>query len=184
MECAENHRTGHLLHDYFRIADHTETAPRFILCTVKDLAKSHRILKTIWTLVAIVSAIAVLLDVLGTAAWNGVNFAIVVYLFVSSAGVLALVASLCPPCLRKAVFRWIIWSGAVGIACMGLVFIAGFVFGRDPSVPWNSALKIGAIKIPYLAFYGFVIVSCLIQAVVQFPNRQLKGAEDAGNRSL
>ena len=48
--------------------------------------KSHQVLKTIWTIVAIISAVPILLEVVGIAAWNGVNFALVVYLFVSSAG--------------------------------------------------------------------------------------------------
>ncbi len=124
-----------------------------------------------WTLVAIVSAIPILLYVLSYAAWNGVNFAMAVYLFVSSAGLLALAASFCSPCLQKTVFRWISWSGAVGIACLGLVFGAGFVFGRNPEVPWNSGPTIGPIEVPFLAVYGFAVVACAIQAVLQFPSR-------------
>src|SRR5438270_2701044 len=91
--------------------------------------ESHQVLKTIWTIVAIISAVPILLEVVGIAAWNGVNFALVVYLFVSSAGVLALIASLCSPWLHSAVFQWITWFGAIGIAGLGLVFAAGFAFG-------------------------------------------------------
>ena len=133
--------------------------------------RSDRVLKKIWTIVAIVSAVPILGDVLGTAAWNGVNFVMAAYLFVSSAGLLALIASLYSPWSHSAVFRWITWSGAVGIACLGLVFSAGFAFGRDPEVPWNSSMGIGPVEIPLLALYGFAVASCGIQAVLQFPNR-------------
>src|SRR5438270_1806973 len=136
--------------------------------------ESHQVLKTIWTIVAIISAVPILLEVVGIAAWNGVNFALVVYLFVSSAGVLALIASLCSPWLHSAVFQWITWFGAIGIAGLGLVFAAGFAFGRDPQVPWNRSVGIGPIEVPLLALYGFAFASCAIQAVLQFPNRSGK----------
>lgn len=138
---------------------------------MNDAFKSHRVLKTIWTVVAIVSAVPILMDVLGTAAWNGVNLAIAAYLFVFSTSLLALIASLFSPCLHGAVFRWITWSGAIGITCLGLLFSASFAFRRDPQVPWSSGFRIGLIEIPVLALYGFAVASCAIQAALQFPNR-------------
>lgn len=73
------------------------------------------------------------------------------------------------PCLQSAVFRWITWSGAIGITCLGLLFSAGFAFRRDPEVPWNFGVSIGPIEIPILALYGFAVASCAIQAALQFP---------------
>src|SRR5947209_3573890 len=131
--------------------------------------ESHQVLKTIWTIVAIISAVPILLDVVSTAAWNGVNFALVAYLFVSSAGVLALIASLCSPWLHSAVFQWITWFGAIGIAGLGLVFAAGFAFGRDPQVPWNSSVGIGPIEIPFLALYGFASRRARYKGCCNFP---------------
>ena len=158
-------------HFSFRVADYWKTSSPVRLCTVNGTLKSHPVVKTILTIVAIISAVPIWMEVVGTAAWNGVNFAMATYLFVSSAGLLALIASLYSPWSQSAIFRWITWSGAIGIACLGLVFSAGFAFWRDPQVPWNSRVGIGPIEIPALAVYGFAVASCAIQAVLQFPNR-------------
>src|SRR5689334_20918820 len=56
------------------------------------MPKRSRLLRVLWTLLAAVSSLPVLFDTVGSAAWNGVNFVVCLYLIASVAGTIGLFA--------------------------------------------------------------------------------------------
>lgn len=123
-----------------------------------------------WTAIAATSAVPIFFDTLGTAAWNGVNFAMAIYLFVSAAGLLAILAGFCAAFSGKALFHWVSFIGSVSIALLSLTFAASFILSRTPGVPLNDWYEIFGIKAPILAFYATAFGCCSVQALVQFSN--------------
>jgi hypothetical protein len=139
------------------------------------LAKSALALQAIWMLLALAGGLIILGDSLGYAAWNGVNFVMVIYLVLALAGSMGLVAALTRSTSRKPLFTWIGGLSAFAIACVALVFLLGFLFRRDSSLPLNEEAAMFGIHAPLVAFYGFSICSCSIQTLLSiFKYRQLK----------
>lgn len=81
--------------------------------------------------------------VLGSAAWNGVNFAMALYLFFSIAGFIGLFAGFCAAISRKAVISWLASMSALAILFLSVIFAFGFIFDRSPGVPFGKAFHAG-----------------------------------------
>jgi len=87
----------------------------------------------------------------GTAAWGGVNLAIAIYGFFGCFGALGLLIGAIGIPSERIVFAWIADFGAVFIACIGVLFLGGFLFGRDKSVPLSD---------PIVALYCWAVLTC------------------------
>jgi hypothetical protein len=112
---------------------------------------------------------------LGSAAWNGVNLAVAVYLVCSFVGSVGLLVALIASASRRRLFVWMSGTSAFAIACVALVFILGFLFRRDSGVPINEPVGMFGVHGPLLAFYGFSLVSCFVEVLLSiFRYRQLK----------
>jgi hypothetical protein len=131
-------------------------------------------------LLALAGAWIILGDNLGYAAWNGVNFVMTLYLVFSFAGFAGLIVALIKWSSTRLRFAWIAGLSAFAIVCEALIFVAGFVYGRDASLPINSPVEMFGIRCPLLALYGFSIFSCSVQMALSiFRYRQLKNPEIA-----
>src|SRR6202022_1297997 len=132
-------------------------------------------LQTVWMVLALMGGLFILGDSLGYAAWNGVNFVMILYLILSLAGSLGLVAALTKSTSKRPLSAWIGGLSALVIAGVALVFLWGFLFGRNSSVPLNESVEMFGIHGPLLAFYTFTICSSSIQILLSiFKYRQLK----------
>lgn len=132
------------------------------------------ILSLLWTLLSFASSLLILADVLGDTAWNGINFALGLYLLLSTAGSLGLLAGAIAVFSRKAFFAWITCISAATIAGLGALFSLGFIFGRDSQVPLNDAVHYGHVAISVLALYAAAFVCCSVEILVCFPRKQEK----------
>ncbi len=131
--------------------------------------KFWSILTLLCTLLSFASSLHILADVLGDAAWNGLNFALSMYLFLSAAGTLGLLLGVFTVFSRKTIFAWITCISAATVAGLSILFGLSFIFGRDTEVPLNSPVYYGHLVIPILALYGIVAVCCSAEAILFFP---------------
>jgi hypothetical protein len=128
-----------------------------------------RIFQASWTLLSVASAYPIWALTVGSAAWNGVNFAVCVYLIASTGGILGLLAGFWSAFSPRRVPSWTTSASAAAIACLSLVYTAGFIFARDPGVPWNDPFYLGIIHAPLIAFYAAGFVCCSLEALIYFP---------------
>jgi hypothetical protein len=139
------------------------------------LARRGLAIQAFWMGLALAAAFYVLADNLSYAAWNGVNLVMSLYLSFSFVGFVGLTLALIKWSSEKPLFAWIAGLSAFAIACEALIFAAGFIYGRNPSIPLGESGGAFGIHAPLLAFYGFCVVSCSIQVLLSFLKyRQLK----------
>jgi len=138
------------------------------------------VLYVLWTLLSLVFAWLILADCLGTAAWCGVNFAVGAYLFWAVGGFLGLFAGLRAIFSSKKVYTWITCISALAIACLSAIFGCGFIFGRDPAVPFTDPLYFGPFHAPIIALYGAAFICCSVEALIYYP--KTKNPEGAAGR--
>ena len=110
---------------------------------------------------ALVGALWTLADIAGNAAWNGVNFAVGTYLFFGALSVLGLLVALFASWSDHLVFTWIGGLSAATVACLDTLFICGFLFRRDASVPLSDPEEFARIWAPYLLWAGCALVFSL-----------------------
>jgi hypothetical protein len=128
---------------------------------MRQLSKGRLILHAAVTFLAFISSLPVLGDVLGGAAWGGFNLVVCLYLFFSIVGSFGLFFGTFTTFARKPVYRWITGFSALFIGLLSVIFLCGFLFGRDKSLPLNDPLFIGGLQIPIIGLYGFAIVLCI-----------------------
>ncbi len=139
------------------------------------LTKPALAFQAAWTLLALAGGLIILFFSLASAAWNGVNFVMAIYLILPFAGSLGLFTVLIMSTSKKLSIVWIAGLSALAITCVALIFLLGFVFGRDRSLPLNNSVEMFGIHAPLLVFYGFSMFSCSIQFLLSlFKHRQLK----------
>jgi hypothetical protein len=126
------------------------------------LTKPALAFQVAWTLLALVGGLIVLAITTGTAAWNGVNLAVALYLFLSFAGSIGLLVGTLTAFSKKAIFAWMTGLSAFAITCLTFVFLFGFLFGRLPEVPLGEKIEILGLHAPLLVFYCFSLVTCSI----------------------
>ena len=133
--------------------------------------KRHSILLFLWTLLALGSSFPVLGAVVGGAAWGGVNFFVGLYLFMCVAGVIGLFTGLYAAFSRKRFFAWTTCAGALSFVALSVILAAGFIFGRDPSLPLDSgATYFGRFHPPDLVLYVIAIIFSGVEVLLYFPN--------------
>ena len=101
-------------------------------------AVKNPILYSICTLLALVSSFPIWCLVVGGAAWNGVNLVVIVYLLLSTGGLLGLLAGFPAAFIAKRVLAWVTVISATSIALVAAIFAWGFWVSRDRGVPFNS----------------------------------------------
>jgi hypothetical protein len=136
---------------------------------------TRRLIEASLTFLGFLSALPLLAMIGGTAAWNGFNLAVALYIFFGCAGALGLLIGAIGIFSERIVFAWIADTGAVLIACIGLLFLGGFLFGRDKSVPLDSPIYFGGIRAPIVALYCSAVLICGI--VVWFSSRRICSAK-------
>jgi hypothetical protein len=134
------------------------------------ISKRHSILRCLWALFALASSYPVLAAVFGVAVWGGVNFFVGLYLFISIAGVIGLLAGLYAAFSPRSFFAWAACAGALSFVVLSAILAAGFIFGRDPSLPLDSgATYFGRFHAPDLVLYAIAIVFCGVEFLLYFP---------------
>ncbi len=131
--------------------------------------KSIPMLRGLWTLLSLPSAFLVLGDVLGGAAWNGVNFVVVLYIVLSAGGFVGLILGFWAACSRTKILLWITSVSALAIAGLSALFAISFIFYRTPGIPLSHPVFIGPLHVPILLIYGAAFVFCSIEALLYLP---------------
>jgi hypothetical protein len=131
--------------------------------------KSGATLRVLWTLLSLGSAFFVLGLVLGDAAWNGVNFALGLYLVLSVGGLLGILGGFFSVFSHRRVYEWITCAGSATIAGLSAIFAFGFIFSRARGTPLNGPIIIGGVQVPLLLFYGWACLCCAIEAALFYP---------------
>jgi hypothetical protein len=126
----------------------------------------------LWTLISMVSAWPVLAFCVGDAAWNGINLAVGLCLFLSVGGFLGLLAGFCAAVSSRGLYAWITCISALAVACLSIFLGCEFIFGRDPAVPFNRPVYFGAFHAPIIVLYGVAFVCCSVEAVLFYLKTQ------------
>jgi len=139
-------------------------------------SRIRTILYTLWTLLSIGAALFILGDVLGDAAWNGINVAMGIYLLLSIAGVLGLVAGFRAAFYPKGRFALITCISALAIAGLSLLFGLSFLISRTPGVPLSDPMVIAGFSSPIILLYCAVFFICSVEAFLFFPRNRKQQA--------
>jgi hypothetical protein len=136
-------------------------------------------LRVVWTFVAVGSSFPILGLTLGLAAWNGVNWAVCLYLIASAGGFIGLLAGFRSAFSARKILRWITCVSALAIISVSVIYASGFIFGRAAGVPLGYTMYSGGsqarLQAPVLAVYAVAILCCLIEALLYIPcDRKLK----------
>lgn len=143
-----------------------------VLYDASCMSKSAcRLIEGSLTFLGFVSALPLLTMIGGTAAWNGINLAVALYILFGCAGALGLLIGAVGVFSGRIVFAWIADAGAVFIACIGLICLSGFLFSRDKSVASDSSIYIAGIKAPLVAVYCSSVLICGM--VIWFSSRKI-----------
>jgi hypothetical protein len=106
---------------------------------------------------------------LGNAAWNGVNFAMTIYLLFSAAGFLGLFAGFRATNPQKRVSSWVTCVSSFIVVCLAAILATSFICCRTPGVPVGEEISFGFLHLPILLPYGWIILCCLIEIVIFIP---------------
>jgi ABC-type branched-subunit amino acid transport system permease subunit len=118
----------------------------------------------------------VLGDTLGSAAWNGVNLVVCLYLIASIGGTIGLLAGFFSAFSTRKIFKWITCVSALAMMILSGVYAAGFIFGRTEGVPLSAPFYFGRFPTPILLFYAIAILFCLVEALLYLPSKIKLGA--------
>lgn len=138
-----------------------------------SLSKQVLLLRLIWTLISLGPAYLILAFTLGSAAWNGVNLIVGLYLLSSGVGVVGLLFGLWASFSDRRFPAVITIIGATCIAALSVVYAGGFIIERTPGVPLNSPIGVGKIHLPLLAFYGIAFLCCSAE-ILLFVSRTMR----------
>jgi len=122
--------------------------------------KFRSVIQSSLSFISFLSALPILAFIMGAAAWNGVNFVVILYMFLSIGGSLGLLSGTVTAFSPRPVFAWITGISALAIFSLSLLFLLSFLFTRDPAVPLNDPMGIGPFQLPTIALYGFALIFC------------------------
>ncbi|MGA7156851.1 MAG: hypothetical protein WBY53_08405 [Acidobacteriaceae bacterium] len=119
------------------------------------------------TLLCLMCALLTLFDVLGNAAWNGINFAMALYLIFAAGAATGLAIGLGMSFSDKSCFAWISEICASITATLNVVFLFGFLLGRAKGVSLTSTFVwFGVVPVPLIVGYSLSIIFCAYLAYV------------------
>ena len=142
----------------------------------------NKLLWGVLTFLGFLSSVPILMETLGNAAWNGVNFAMALYLLIATIGFFGLLTSLVTIRSRKSVFLWIAASSAIAVGGLSLLFLGSFVLSRTRGVPLMDSFIIASVPMPVIAYYGFAVACCSVLAVASL--QKLRGQRAVQNVAL
>jgi small-conductance mechanosensitive channel len=130
------------------------------------LTKPAMIVNVVALLLASLGALHILLDLLGDAAWNGVNVPIGIYLALAVLSFFGFLVCAGFGFSRKRFVPFLAAACSGVILGLASVFAVSFIFYRDPHTPLNaqvtSMFGVTALHAPLLALYAY----CMITAAV------------------
>jgi hypothetical protein len=147
------------------------------------LSGGQRVVFSALNLVAFLSAFPVAGLIAGASAWSGVNWAVAIYLILALFGLLGLLVSIVSAFCRRVFWQWITVASAACLVILALILLAGFLFGRDPSVPISDPITVGGVKGPLIMFYVFALISCSAAGLVAFKRARNRGVNTAASSS-
>jgi hypothetical protein len=128
-----------------------------------------------WTILAIGTSIPVLADTVGSAAFNGINWAMWFFLIASVGGSIGLFSGFYSAFSRRRVPKWITCVAALAVVSVSAIYSAGFIFGRTAGVPLSDPMYFGSFHLPILLLYAAAILCCVVEALLYCPgDRELK----------
>ncbi len=127
------------------------------------------LLQVLWTFLALGSSLPVLADTVGSAAWNGVNWVVWLYLIASAGGTIGLLAGFCSAFSQRRALKWITCVGALVVVALSAIYAAGFIFNRTAGVPLSDPMYFGSFQAPILLLYAAAILCCLVEALLYLP---------------
>lgn len=133
------------------------------------MPKRSPVLRVLWTILAAVSSLPVLFNTVGSAAWNGVNFVVCLYLIASVAGTVGLFAGFWSAFSQRRLLEWITCVSALAIVVLSAIYAAGFIFERTPGIPLNDPMYFGRFHAPILMLYCVAFLFCVFEALLYFP---------------
>jgi hypothetical protein len=133
---------------------------------VFGMGRTWPMLSKVWTLLSFTSALPILAVCLGSAAWNGVNFAVALYLLLAVAGVTGLLVGFLAATSRNRLLAWITCASASAIVALSIVFAYSFLCCRTPGTPLNDPLYFGRLHVPLIVLYGAAFLFCSIEALL------------------
>ncbi len=129
-------------------------------------------LRVMWTFLAVGSSLPVLAETLGSAAWNGVNWVVWLYLIASAGGSIGLVAGFCSAFSQRRVLKWITCVAALAVVSVSAIYAAGFIFNRTAGVPLSDPIYFGSFHAPILLLYAVAILVCLVETLLYLPGHR------------
>jgi hypothetical protein len=130
-------------------------------------------LRMAWTFLAVMSSLPVWGETLGSAAWNGMNWIVCLYLIVSTGGSVGLLAGFCSAFSPRRIFKWITFVAALAVLSLSAIYAFGFIFRRTPGIPLGDPMYftifVGTFHAPILLLYAVAIFSCLVEALLYVP---------------
>jgi hypothetical protein len=127
------------------------------------------LLRVVWTFLAVGSSLPILAYTVGSAAWNGVNWVVWLYLIASAGGSIGLLAGFCSAFSRSTGLKWITCVAALAVVLVSAIYAAGFTFGRTAGMPLNDPMYFGSFHAPILLLYANAVLCCLAEAMLYFP---------------
>ncbi|HZB88584.1 MAG TPA: hypothetical protein VE291_08015 [Terracidiphilus sp.] len=124
--------------------------------------------RIVWTLISLGSALSILLLTIGSAAWNGVNFVVGLYLLLSFTADIGLFFGFWAAYSNNPIPARVVLLSAVVIASLAAIYACGFLFGRSPGVPLNDPLYVAGLAIPVVALYAVTFLCSSVEAGLFF----------------
>ena len=133
-------------------------------------------LRMAWTFLAVMSSLPVWGETVGSAAWNGVNWIVCLYLIASTGGCVGLLAGFCSAFSHRRIFKWITFVAALAVLSLSAIYAFNFIFSRTPGVPLGDPMYFtifsGTFHAPILLLYSIAIFSCLVEALLYVPSQR------------
>lgn len=126
-------------------------------------------LRVLWTFLAVASSFPVWADTVGSAAWNGVNWIVCLYLIASTGGFIGLLAGFWSAFSSRSFPKWVTCFAALAVVVVSAIYAAGFIFTRTAGVPLSEPIYFGSFHPPILVLYAAAILCCLVEALLYFP---------------
>jgi hypothetical protein len=154
----------HLTYDFIqgRVSSSANTA---LPLKRKCYASRMKLMTTIrWCAViaAFLSGIIMLLEQLGSWAWNGMNLATSSYLIVTCAGLVAVISSLCITKSNQRGFAMFVIGSSVALSALSSFFLINQVFQSD--ISRGGPLYVDGVPLNMSAIYALSAFACAVVA--------------------
>ena len=129
-------------------------------------------LRVVWTFLAVGSSLPVLADTLGSAAWNGVNWVVWLYLIASAGGSIGLVAGFCSAFSQRRVLKWITCVAALAVVSVSAILRCRIYLQSHGRGALSDPMYFGTFHAPMLLLYAVAILCCMVEALLYLPGHR------------